>query len=102
MAKSDEAARIRGGLDSVENDFIAHFQKQGMSETEAIESARKMVKRRGIGERVERSHHHDTDKAAANEARVQTIERQKEAARDARERAEHEAEKRRTGRKIFT
>jgi len=93
---------IRDGLASVENDFIAHFQKAGMSEVDAIEHARKMVRRRNIGRRVEETAHHDPEKAAANEAKRQAVERQKAAAQETRERAAHEAEKRRTGRKIFT
>ena len=99
---AEDTTRIRRSLDTVENDFITHFQKAGMSEAEAIEASRKMVKRRKIGERVESQAHHDPDKAAANEARRLKVEREKEAAREARERAAHEEMKRRTGRKIFT
>lgn len=102
MARSDEEAKIRGSLDTVERDFKAHFQKAGMGETEAIESARKIVKRRGIGERVEKTARHDPEKAAANTARAEAAARQADAAREAKERAAHAAEKQRTGRKYFT
>jgi len=99
---ADRESTIRDSLDVVEAEMAEHFQKVGVTEREARRRARKMVKQRNIGERVEKQARHDRDKAQANAERQQTIERAKAEAREKEERQRHAQKMRETGRKFFT
>lgn len=93
---------IRKGLNQTESDLIKHFLSKGRSESEAIDLARKMVRKRNIGNRIEKMSRHDPSKEAIAEANRREVARQKREAEESKNRAEIEDAKRRTGRLYFT
>jgi len=99
---ADRESTIRESLDIVEREMSEHFQRVGVDEREARRRARKMVKQRNIGERVESQSRHDREKAEANAERKQQIERAKAEAREKAEREQHARKMRETGRTYFT
>jgi hypothetical protein len=102
MSRKQRESDIRHGLDETERDFADHFKSVGVAEGEAKRRARKIVKERGIGERVEQQHRHDPVKAEQAARNREAVEKQQRAREESADRAKHEAEKRRTGRLYFT
>lgn len=101
MAKLKESD-IRRGLESVEQEIKQTFVKAGVSESEAAARAEKVVRRRGIGERVERQHQHDPAKekaAEGNRAEHARVQRERD---ERRENARIDEIRKKTGRKFFT